>query len=824
MTQINSNNSETWNVYYPVNSTVYNPSNIVRLRIPKSSFVADFSRAFISLRYNLPYSWTGTNDNSSSIEIHAFSSNSNVAFTNNPSSDSSRTGFLVNQNAGAIFDIIEMTTDGRTLYHDDFSQTSVTLNALNKGEDYINSFQQTFVNPMKEINATNNELSYKNLLIPGNYQPNTKLISSKNIIIPLSLLFPCFEHANDWPCFMINDTLEFNLYVSRAYKYLVDYLYINQKKINAVRPISNLNETNQVKYLYYSTSFSTTFYLDELSIDNIMLHIPGHVPSESEYAEINSIINDTTGYMYTFRHWNVINYLSRYLPPDELPGGGQTLTQQVNFNATTNNMFGVAMLALRPGTEVFFDKPAISTIQVNLGSWELASNGTHLGDNYRYGGDMLQSVLDNLGQTNLQYYDVVQESLIHDHALRIEDALFDNQYYPTGSYMTYWDASPYNELGVGANEFSNLITYKYSVSRENTGEWPVPNTLLQNAKTYCCINTCSGLSITSRGIECINPNSRMLSSDFINRLYDYSDDYSFRGPHGIVAGAAALLPKVIGFIPKIFTGIVNGVKGIVNGVRGRLNRKHMAWYRERLTEEEMNKYMDQLTHDSYYVFPRAWKKTYKKIIAARNQSHGLLLRHGLKVRDMSLIPLGPGYKNTPWSSVYRRPRLTSGRLINWNGGFNTKIAHGLCNTGHGLRSWWKRLWMKVKTKLFKYGSSGLDQGKNIIRSLLEGKITLNEAKTLGKQLLKYTGIDIMNDIQNAAMSEHSHGLPTHMLEKWRIKYPNRARLFYNLFSKALSPFKFRHFAKQKYLTTFPIPLIKDPPLKRNPLETRRLIA
>lgn len=810
--QIAANNSETWNIYYPVNSTVYNPSNIVRLRIPKSTFVADLSRAFISVRYIIP--WSSSTANTSTTDNIILTSNgvettTNV-FTNQPSANSVRNGTLVNQNTGCIFDIVEMLTDGKTLYHDDFSQTSVRLSSLNKGKDYINNLQQTFVDPIKQLSEYNSQLTYQNLTIPPNTTSNTKLYTYKNITIPLALLFPCFEHANDWPCFMMNDTIEFNLYVSRGYKYLVDYTWIPSKNRNAVRPVSDVEASN-LRYNYtYPTSSSTstagiTFYLDELQLDNIALHIPGHAPSSVEFAEINSVINDTTGYLYTFRHWNIVNYLSRYSMTGET-----NLTQQVNFNVATNNMFGVSMLALRPGTEVVFDKPVYDTIQVNLGSWELASNGTHLYDNYRYGGDMLQSVLDNLGQTNLQYYDVVQKSVIHDHAIPLQEALSDSAYYPTGSYMTYWDASPYNELGVGANEFSNLITYKYSVHQEKntagTSAWPIPNSLLQNAKTYCAINTCSGISITPTGIECVNPNSRLLSTDFINKLYDYSNEYSFRGPHGvgaIVAGAATVLPKVIEWVPKIFNGIKNGIKGIRNKIRANLNYKHMRWFRERLTEKEMQDNMADLEHDSYYLFPKAWKHTYNRIIAARNNAHGILVRRGLKIRDLTLPNLGLGVKTMPWSGIYRPPRLTMGRLINWARGANTKLAHGLCSTAHGIRSWWRRIWRKGKEKLMKYGSTAFDQGKNILQALLSGKITGNEAKDLAKQLLRDTGTDIMSDVQNAINSEASHGLSPHMLEKWKTMNPNRERMYYNLFSRRSSDFRFRRFAKGKYLTSFP---------------------
>lgn len=771
---VTGNNSETWNNYYPVNSTVYSPSNIIRLRIPKSLFVADFSRAFITLRVNLPYSGSTANTGTSAKTIQSVEETA-ATFTTNVTNGATRKGTLAITNTAELFDIIDLSINGQTLYHDDFAQTSAKLNGLNRSDEWLQANQQSFIDPMVKSIPNDSQLAFKSLTFPAGYTAGSILTESKNIVIPLAMLFPCFEHVNDWPCFVVSDTLEFNLYVSRLYKYLVDLNWMEKGANERVShyAVRGIDANENIAYSYSDGATTTpftstvTFYTEDFTIDNVMMMMPVHTPSDEEYNKIMNIINSTTGYMYTFKHWNVVNYLSRYYNED-----GPNMTQQVNFNVTTNNMFGVCMLALKPNTEVVFEKPLINTIQVNLGPWELAANGTHLGDNYNYGGDMLQSVLDNFSQTSLEYYQTLNKQVLYDHSITYNEAYSNTTYHPTGSYITYWDASPYDELGVGGNEFSNLITYKYSLSNINstTANWPVSNTGLGNAKTYCCIQTLSGISITAAGIECINPNSMNLTTNFINNLYTYMDDYSFRGAHGLVNHG--VVSTVVGFLPQIFNGIKKGVLWIKGKIRDRLNRKHFDFYRKNLTEQEINDNLADLTHDSYYLFKKKWRKTYNRIIAERDKAHGMFMRHGIfsKITDIGIPRMRPGWRSnlSPW----RKIRFERGRLINWSPFTRPTVKHGLCNTNHGLRNFFKKIWHKGKDKVYNIVNGALDRGKNILQALISGKITKEEAIAAGKKYARETGDNILDDIYAAVRGNTGHGISPMM---------GRKRALYNVF-------------------------------------------
>lgn len=795
-----SNLGETWNSYFPVNSTSYGPSNIIRLRIPKSNLICDLSRSFISLSFNLPFQYQITEGTLpkdlnliKNVYIGAEGNIDNFTRVYDPTvaediggtSDDRNTGSLAIRNAGTIFDIVDMQINGRQLYHDDFNQTSCMLAQFNKSNDWIRAHSSTFLD-LSEDPSKNYSLSFEYLLenntpdSTGLYPKKTEI---KELIIPLSLIYPILENVTDWPSFLIDDTLEFNLYVSKLYKFLVDYLYIESEDHSVVRIAS---EASVIKYKYNFTekykdkeemeeknhtfSGKVSFFTEEATISNVQLHVPTHNPSPSEQSQMRSVLEETTGMAYSFRHWKTVSYLSRYIS-----GKDPQFTQQINFNATVNNMFGISMLALQPGTEVIFEKPRISTFQLNLGSWELASNGTHIYDNYSRGGDMLNCLLDNCGQSNLKYYQTLNREVIIDHAITSDQASNASQFHPTGSYMTYYDISPGDELGVGSNEFANLITYKYSIE----GNTYVSNTGLENGKTYCAIQTLSTLIIDRTGVSCINPNSRFLSSDSLSKLTNYYEERSDRLSHGLVdsdgVSHGALASTLISVVPTIFSKIVGGIKALHKKVRDARSNRHMEWFKSRLTPDEYEKNYDSLLSTSYYVLPGKWKKHYKSIINARGQSmvdpnassspssspeHGLFLRHGIK--DITYdTSKGGGHRDTD-VNMFRLRLAPWSRFTNFIPGTMIEAKHGLSSVFHRVRDFFGNLFRgfgkRILSKIPSLAKPTIDTGKQIIHSLMTGKITKDEAKQAAKIYAKKTGVDILNQVQDAASGSLSEAL------------------------------------------------------------------
>lgn len=782
-----SNLGETWNSYFPVNSTTYGPSNIIRLRIPKSNLICDLSRAFISLSFNLPFQYQITNvadlpKNLKLLSYRYLYSKEDITKFNRvyestkrstevigDTSDERDVGTLAIRNAGTIFDIVDMQINGRQLYHDDFNQTSCMLAQFNKSNDWIRAHSSTFLDLSEKRNPISS-LMFDNLTeldspdATGLYPKTTE---TKELIIPLSLIYPILENVTDWPSFLIDDTLEFNLYVSKLYKFLVDYVYISNKGHSAVRTIS---EASVIKYGYVAIAKyddaedmnggaavehkfegQVSFFTDEATISNVQLFVPTHNPTPSEQTQMRAAIEETSGLAYSFRHWKTVSYLSRYISQTD-----PQFTQQINFNTTVNNMFGVSMLALQPSTEVVFEKPRISTFQLNLGPWELASNGTHIYDNYSRGGDMLNCLLDNCGQTNLKYYQTLNKEVLIDHAITSDQANNIDQFYPTGSYMTYYDISPGDELGVGSNEFANLITYKYTIE----GNTFVSNRGLENGKTYCAIQTLSTLIIDRTGVTCINPNSRFLSSDSLSKLTSYYEDRSDRFAHGLSDSGNIEHGTFGAILPTLFDGLIGGIKSLHKSVRNARSARHMNWFKARLTPKEYEDNEDALRSSSYYLMPKQWKKHYRQIISQRPpedpntapKEHGLFLRHGIK--DITYdTSKGGGHRDTD-VNMFRLRLAPWSRFMNYIPRNLIEARHGLVSAYHGLGSFFGRLFRgfgkKLWSKIPSLAKPTIDTGKQILHSLMTGKITKDEAKQAAKIYAKKTGIDILHQVQDAA--------------------------------------------------------------------------
>lgn len=207
-------------------------------------------------------------------------------------------------------------------------------------------------------------------------------------------------------------------------------------------------------------------------------------------------------------------------------------------------------------------------------------------------------------------------------------------------------------------------------------------------------------------------------------------------------------------------------------IRSRLNRKHFDFYRRNLTGQEINDNLADLTHDSYYLFKKDWRRTYNRIIDMRDKSHGMFMRHGIfsKMTDIGIPKMRPGWRTnlSPW----RKIRFERGRLINWSPFTRPTVKHGLCNTNHGLRGFFSKIWNRGKEKVKNIFTSALDRGKNILQALISGKITKEEAIAAGKKYARETGENIMDDIYAAVRGGTGHGLSPLM---------GRKRALYNVF-------------------------------------------
>lgn len=788
---------ETWNNYYPVTAPTVGATNMINIRIPKANFICDLSRAFLRLETNLPYSIN--TDLHGLIDLVADDADRGLN-TDKEDVNHRFHASLSNLNAACIFDTVEVVINGQAIYHNEHNQTAARLNSFNKSDEWLRAHPQTFINPLNtDCVFMNKQLTYRILQAQeDDYNAGTKLNEVKEVIIPLSLLFPCFETMNEWPSFVVNDTLQLNLRVSELYKYMVNMIpTTTDMKHYFVRPVPG-GSYWKYDYVYPGEDAETheptilhtevQFYPEEFTVSNINLYIPVHNPTTTERNRVSAMINSAVGMSINFRHWDVNNYVSKYMPDGISP----QLNQQVNFNITTNNIFGIAMLAQQSGTEVVFEKPMISNIQLNLGPWEQASNGTHLYNNYQYGGDLLRSVLDNFSQSNLKYYQTINKQVIYDHAIGLVNANSGILYRPTGSYFTYFDVSPYDELGVSANEFSNIVTYKYSVT-----DSIVANSYLTSATTTCAVLTLSTLTINATGVTIFNPDSRHLTTEALNALGDPdAGKYTFRGPHGIppqlIGAAVGAIPKVISTVVGLARKVKDGIKGLIMKIRDHRSRRHMEWMADRLTEEEMQANYNKLLADSYRILPVRWKKTFNKIIAARGEApHGaLFMRHGIFDATYSVIK--PGFRMNPLHDLRIRfgpygrfLHLLRHRII-------PKAAHGLGSLFHSFTRFLspvvKRVTQVITRKVpsifrpaFETGQSMVGSGREIIQAFLDGKISAEEAKTAALANLKAGGKDIMQQLLTEIARRGNQGIQRLFTRHHGI--PDRRRILFNYLAK-----------------------------------------
>lgn len=834
MTTPQSINGETWNYYYPINSNIAEVDNVIVLRLPKSAFVQDLSRAFINLDYNIIFKF----DPIQRIDIAhtGFTYLSNTLFddeiiidrtpigdprpySRNPSvADTLRSSEFMIENAANIFDRVTMAFNGVEIYNNSNIQTNSKLFTLNKGQDWLNSYKQTF------ILATNENKSSSQLLLsptlgtitfPASIGINDfytyETTITKSLSIPLFLLFPLVEQLSEWPSFLLDDTLELRLSVSALNKYMVDVNWLVNQKYNMIRSCVENNtlfphnyRINLVGVFELPRSIAGSFDQKTLKITNLSLHIPCRIPSSEERLQYSSIMDQLGGIKINFKDWEMVTNNTQYFNAIQ--------QQQQSFNISSNNIYGIAAITLTNNNNIVFEKPLIQTIQMNLGPWQLASNGTHVNNNYEYGADLLQSILDNFSQSSLSYYNTINPGLMIDHSININSTQQIASFKPTGHYITYYDASPYDELGVSSNEFSNLIVYKYSVPNMNAGAGAngySSNNYLSSARTILAVETFYSLSISREGVVLTNPNSSFLTKTNISNYYKDSIDKRVSPNHGF----GALIGPGLGLVTKIGEGIAKLAE------RGRENRlkSHDFFFQDNLSPEEYDKYKDRLDYDAQFIIPARWRKTYRQIVKNRTQNipstpnneHGFLVRHGrfgdlikntmnnrilppivpvlkrLNEKNITFPFIKPGTKEN-FIGKYRPRIIPGGRFDNVHENGVLRGVHGITSYYHGIFS---RLINFVKEKvapvvrrvkakiapLTKYipqplknivnpiidpikkqlkGTfyNAVDNIKNmdneVVKKYQDGKITTREALELGKSILKNTGKDIISDIKS----------------------------------------------------------------------------
>lgn len=579
----------------------------------------------------------------------------------------------------------------------------------------------------------------KNNILPANINSKTgiaaKYYVKKQLKIPLVMLYPQFEVLNGWPSFLVKQILYLQLTVSDVTKYFCSFYSpkLNDRDFNVLDIGTRNDQLVENPYLgsifkslsngrnpqfvfsnnnVFKTAPTTTikdlvfeFDIDNLQLQNVTLYLPAHTPEFKERQEYQALVNK--GLTYGFKSFNILSNTFD-LGVDNTTGSN---TQAQSYNSSVNNLEAVNMLTMRDGTEVVYDKPSISALQCNLGnSWMQAASGTHVENLYTMDTDLYGDLLKGWGQLDKAYYNTISKAMeksfkFNDGALYgvgvtgAKEALnpwgilsswnttsgtnITTNYFRAnyGSYTTYFDVSPGDEMGVSSGQYSKLINLRFNTTRPSI---PSDITLSNgvdsrcnypNAKIYMCQLTFSTLVITPSSVFINNPfaaevdmRAIIKESQNLNMQANGYRNHGFTATHGWADLVKGVVPAVVKGIKKLDA----------HCKRRRLNKFQQRAFKA-LGADGYKHYQKEIDHWGQYIKPISKKKlkTWTKEWKQRNQSgttsgtidSGQGPEHGFRVVPPRWKPKISKYIPGTYVKKFRvlsNPRITAG----WRGGVN----------------------------------------------------------------------------------------------------------------------------------------------------------
>lgn len=349
------------------------------------------------------------------------------------------------------------------------------------------------------------------------------------------------------------------------------------------------------------------FKISELSLENATLYLPSHIPEFKERAEYEALVN--SGLTYGFKSYHILSNSAN------LEQNNNVLTKSLTYNSSVNNLEAINLLFLRDGTEVLFDKPGISSIQCNLGnSWQLAASGTHIENLYRRDSNFLTDLCKGWGQADKSYMQTVSEDVIRSFKFNSRMATLvpkasgrpltwnnDSSLYKAynyGAYTLYFDASPGDELGVAAGQYSRLIALRFNVDLpEGVAAGIASRTNYAACKIYVCQQTFSTITITPGAVFIANPFAEEYDAGSNSVITKYRNlNYSESGlrTHGLTVthglgselielGKGILKEKVIPLAQQKLNQKLEEVKqpGGFRGLMKRIGQRFKRWFGKR---------------------------------------------------------------------------------------------------------------------------------------------------------------------------------------------------------------------------------------------------
>lgn len=581
---------ETTNLYYPINTTTFDQNNQVQIQIPSSQAILDFSRAYIMLEatYSFDRDVTPAQLTGYGLVLGGNVANPTVA----EETDHEAMPYIGAMNAANIFDQIQLYIGGKVIYDQQFAQVNQRMEDINKSQNYLESEPNTFVNINNPRISEMNQFLYHPMSegAVGNAPalPNRRF--TLQFKIPLEQICPVFRNINDWPAFAIGDTLNLLLNISSLNKYLCAFYTdpANRNRIVKITPLATDNSIPAIKRgqrvngaawqgVGVGDDYESYLKLDNnYTVGNIRMIVPSYVPTAQEQQKMLTIMNGP-GLVYGFRTFEVAGQTTKGFEND-------STTQDLYYNITRNNIYGVAAIALDQSSECVFRKPFLTDISCSLNNnFQLAPDTFHTRNNWTRGEDLNQTFLAKNGTFNFKHLQRVSESFLRDIKTKtapvrdlevdeeevIVDGVIDEQLnaIPSvnpeyGSYFMYFNVSPEDSLGLGSYEFANLSIFKCKTGTDGEdgpiyglgpGDNPISRrfhdilmaTNHANCRYYLGVHSLNVLHVKANDVSVYNP-----SAPELNAQQQYEHMKLNPMDHGLVTTLLTVVPSLVGAAVK----------------------------------------------------------------------------------------------------------------------------------------------------------------------------------------------------------------------------------------------------------------------------------
>ena len=649
-------------------------------------------------------------------------------------------------NAACIFDQIQIKNNGRTIYSNTFSQITSRLWGMSKSKEYLDYMYQCFLN-YKDIRR-NVGFTY----IPVSDIDNTDEFREYTfrMRIPIGAIFECFDNCDNFSTTQLIDDIVMSMQLSEPYKYLTlvevndDYSVKKVMKFTGTEdPLRITGKTMNTESLSFG---ATNHYItlktdtDAYYIEKFKMNIPCHYPTPDEKEAFGQLISGGS-VSYPFKSYD-IDQCSIEL------GAGSNKKVVANFASNAPNIYGLMMLFTSDDNRVVFEKPYIKDIECNLNEIiKLANERVHTGATYERDFDMYRDLCNNFGVDTFKHLSRIDDAISHDYS--VKDKANTDLW---GSYCQWYQIAAGNQLGFSGDYFANLINYKCETLYESASTTPNNSS---SAYVICAQLTQRMLLFKDGGLTIVTP-----FSDEVNMRHVMSGDETNTGVGANAAhGIGGLIPSLISPITSIGKGIgkffidnIFRIKSNKNstyaystlGKQGYEDNRAIIEQNLKQNVRDFRDFIDRLKAAKHGLFirpahglgtngyegglsapintatgiPRA-----KDALGDNSANRNIDNEKGLTLDDINLPDT---FNHTYQMQVYSKDYKYQ-LVLDYKFGFNkSKIpltSYGnemsMENMNHGLRSWLKDKWGKIKGWVKDKWNKLKGKGKEAVKGVVE---------------------------------------------------------------------------------------------------------